>query len=57
VVKDISSTQAAVNMAGVGLKLAEGSQLMDLSIVPKSQHKISDLNLPPPPPPNAPAPK
>ena len=47
VVKDISSTQAAVNMAGVGLKLAEGSQLMDLSIVPKSQHKISDLNLPP----------
>ena len=51
VVKEISETQATVNMAGVGLKLAEGSQLIDLTIVPKSQHKISDLTVPPPPPP------
>jgi hypothetical protein len=51
VVKEISQTQAAVNMAGVGLKLTEGSQLIDLTIVPKSQHKVSDLTLPPSPSP------
>jgi hypothetical protein len=53
VVKQISETQAAVNLAGVGLKLAEGSQLIDLTIVPKSQRKVSDLTLPPPPPPSS----
>ena len=51
VVKEISETQAKVNMAGVGLKLAEGSQLIDLTIVPKAQRKVSDLTVPPPPPP------
>ncbi len=51
VVKEISQNQAVVNMASVGLKLREGSQLADLTIVPKSQRKVSDLTLPPPPSP------
>lgn len=54
VVNDISKTQAEVNIAGVGMKLAEGSALLDLTIVPKAQKKLSDLTVPPPPPPSNP---
>lgn len=55
VVNDISKAQSEVNMAGVGLKLAEGSALLDLTIVPKAQKKLSDLTVPPPPPPANPS--
>ena len=51
VVKDISQAQADVNFAGVGLKLAAGSQLLDLNFDTKKQTKISDLTVPPPPSP------
>ena len=50
-VKDISQAQADVNFAGVGLKLAAGSQLLDLNFDTKKQTKISDLSVPPPPSP------
>ena len=51
VVNGIAQAQADANMAGVGLKLAEGSQLMDLTITPKAQHPPTDLNVPAPPSP------